>query len=84
MLQPENVCDLIVEAIRKEEHLLLIPKILKLGIILKRFERSHTSGDFCNGFLFFLLFSMTSTRSQIESLGSTGVHHSMDKFVGRR
>lgn len=80
MLQPQNVCDLIVEAIRKEEHLLLIPKILRLGIILKRFESSYTSDDFC----YSCVCSMTSTRSQIESLGSTGVHHSMDSFVGRR
>jgi hypothetical protein len=37
---------------------------------------------FCIEFL--LIFSMTSTAAQIEAQGSIGLHHSMDKFVGRR
>jgi len=41
MLQSENVCDEIIEAIRKDENLLLIPKVLRLGLFLKRFERKE-------------------------------------------
>ncbi|CAF1434022.1 unnamed protein product [Adineta ricciae] len=63
LLKSENVCDLIVEAIRTEQHMLLIPKVLKLGLIIK---------------------SLSTTAAQIEAQGATGLHHSMDTFVGRR
>ncbi|CAF4792566.1 unnamed protein product, partial [Rotaria socialis] len=36
LLQQDNVCDLIVEAIRKNQHLLLIPKLLILSLLLNR------------------------------------------------
>jgi hypothetical protein len=42
MLQSDNVCDEIVEAIQKDENLLLIPKVLRLGLILKRFAKIET------------------------------------------
>ncbi|CAF1234268.1 unnamed protein product [Rotaria magnacalcarata] len=34
LLQQDNVCDLIVEAIRKNQHKLLIPKLLNLSLVL--------------------------------------------------
>ena len=40
LLKSETVCDEIVEAIQKNQELLLIPKILKLGLFLKRLEES--------------------------------------------
>jgi hypothetical protein len=43
LLKPNDVCDQVVEAIRKDEHMLLIPKILRLGLLLKRFERRNCS-----------------------------------------
>ncbi|CAF0990818.1 unnamed protein product [Rotaria sordida] len=36
MLQQDNVCDLIIEAIRKNQHVLLIPKSLHISLILSR------------------------------------------------
>jgi len=36
MLQQDNVCDLIIEAIRKNQHMLLIPKTLSLSLVLGR------------------------------------------------
>jgi hypothetical protein len=48
MLQSENVCDEIIEAIRKDENLLLIPKVLRLGLILKRFEKKEICTLFLN------------------------------------
>ncbi|UJR31058.1 hypothetical protein I4U23_018568 [Adineta vaga] len=35
LLRSNNVCDLIVDAIRKDQHMLLIPKVLGLGLVLK-------------------------------------------------
>ncbi|CAF2373050.1 unnamed protein product [Rotaria sp. Silwood2] len=36
MLKQDNVCDLIIEAIRKNQHMLLIPKLLGLSLVLSR------------------------------------------------
>jgi hypothetical protein len=47
LLKPDNVCDEIVEAIRKDEHMLLIPKVLKLGLFIKRFDKKETV-TFCS------------------------------------
>jgi hypothetical protein len=45
-LESENVCDQIVEAIRKDQDILLIPEILKLGLFLKRFGNKEISTFF--------------------------------------
>ncbi|CAF4543883.1 unnamed protein product [Rotaria sp. Silwood1] len=35
MLKPDDVCDQIIEAIRKDQHMLLIPKVLGFRLLLK-------------------------------------------------
>jgi hypothetical protein len=41
MLKQDKVCDLIVEAIRKNQHMLVIPKTLSISVVLKRLEEKN-------------------------------------------
>lgn len=41
MLKQDNVCNLIVEAIRKNQHMLLIPKTLNISLVVGRLERKN-------------------------------------------
>ncbi|CAF1385604.1 unnamed protein product [Rotaria sp. Silwood1] len=71
MLKPDDVCDQIIETIRKDQHMLLIPKVLGFGLLLK------------SEFLLLFDISISSTAAQIEAQGMTGLQHSMDTFVER-
>ncbi len=80
MLQQDNVCDLIVEAIRKNQHMLLIPKTLSISLVLGRLEGEQMRRKKENLFYFFIRMSTTSAELEIQN--RIGLHDSMKTFIG--
>jgi hypothetical protein len=80
MLKQDKVCDLIVEAIRKNQHMLVIPKTLSISVALKRLEEKK----YVKKKLVLFSISMTSTAAQLEIQNMIGVHDSMATFTGHQ
>jgi hypothetical protein len=80
MLEQDNVCDLIIKAIRQNQHMLLIPKSLIISLVLGRLAEKNVCKTKDNEFLFDI--RMSPTAAELEIQDTLGLHQSMNTFTG--
>ena len=82
VLNPDHVCDLIIQAIRQNQYRLLIPKSLNINLVLGRFENENTIFQIHR--TIFLHISLCPAAAEVEIQNRLGAHQLMDDFIGRQ